>query len=493
MKAVIYARYSSDNQREESIEGQLRECQAFAEKNDITVLNSYIDRAYSAKSDDRPAFQKMIKDSGKKLFDVIIVWKLDRFARNRYDSAHYKAMLRKNNVKVMSATEIISNDPTGILLESVLEGMAEYYSADLAEKVIRGMTENVLKGLFNGGTIPFGYVIDKDKHFQIDPIKAPIVVEIFKKYSEGETMKELADYYSAKGIKSSRGGAITINFITNLLKNRRYIGEYRFREVVTPGAIPSIIDDELFNKVQKKMAKNKRAPARHKAKEEMYLLSTKLFCGSCEALMRGESGRNKTGKAYRYYKCATAKNKKGCSRKPIKKDYIEDMTIDYIKRIILDDELMDKIADMLMDIQDTTNTGLPLLKTQLTKAEKNISNILDAIQEGVFNSSTKGRLDELEATKEKLEIAIAKEEIQHVVLTKEQILFWLHQFRLLDTNIYEHRQRLVDSFVNAIYIYDDKIVFTFNYKDGAKTVKLTDIECSDLDALAVPFKKSLSL
>ena len=286
MKAVIYARYSSDNQREESIEGQLRECQAFAEKNDITVLNSYIDRAYSAKSDDRPAFQKMIKDSGKKLFDVIIVWKLDRFARNRYDSAHYKAMLRKNNVKVMSATEIISNDPTGILLESVLEGMAEYYSADLAEKVIRGMTENVLKGLFNGGTIPFGYVIDKDKHFQIDPIKAPIVVEIFKRYSEGETMKELADYYSAKGIKSSRGGAITINFITNLLKNRRYIGEYRFREVVTPGAIPSIIDDELFNKVQKKMAKNKRAPARHKAKEEMYLLSTKLFCGSCEALMR---------------------------------------------------------------------------------------------------------------------------------------------------------------------------------------------------------------
>ena len=142
MKAVIYARYSSDNQREESIEGQIRECTTFAEKNDITVLRHYIDRAYSAKTDNRPEFQQMIRDSAKHLFDMVIVWKLDRFSRNRYDSARYKVQLKRNGVKLVSATEHISEGAEGIILESMLEGIAEYYSADLSEKVVRGMTEN---------------------------------------------------------------------------------------------------------------------------------------------------------------------------------------------------------------------------------------------------------------------------------------------------------------------------------------------------------------
>ena len=108
MRAVIYARYSSDNQTEASIEGQLRECMEFAEHAGIDVIRSYIDRALSAKSDNRPEFQQMIKDSYKHAFDCIIVWKLDRFSRNRYDSAHYKALLRKNGVKVVSAKEAIA-------------------------------------------------------------------------------------------------------------------------------------------------------------------------------------------------------------------------------------------------------------------------------------------------------------------------------------------------------------------------------------------------
>ena len=157
MNGVIYARYSSDNQREESIEGQLRECNDFTKRNDITIVDSYIDRAFSATIDKRPAFQKMIKDSAKNMFDVIIVWKLDRFACNRYNSARYKALLRKNGVKVISANENISEGSEGIILESVLEGMAEYYSADLSEKVIRGLTENAMKCKFNGGTITFGF------------------------------------------------------------------------------------------------------------------------------------------------------------------------------------------------------------------------------------------------------------------------------------------------------------------------------------------------
>ena len=166
MRAVIYARYSSDNQTEASIEGQLRECMEFAEHAGIDVIKSYIDRALSAKSDNRPEFQQMIKDSYKHAFDCIIVWKLDRFSRNRYDSAHYKALLRKNGVKVVSAKEAIAEGSEGILLESVLEGMAEYYSAELAEKVVRGMTENVLKGINNGGQITFGYKLNADRKFE---------------------------------------------------------------------------------------------------------------------------------------------------------------------------------------------------------------------------------------------------------------------------------------------------------------------------------------
>ena len=217
MTAVIYARYSSDNQREESIEGQIRECTAYAEKNGITIVKHYIDRAISAKTDNRPEFQQMIKDSDKKLFDIVLVWKLDRFARNRYDSARYKTQLKKNGVKLMSATEIISEGPEGIILESVLEGYAEYYSADLAEKVVRGQTENILKGRCNGGRGTFGYTLDSERKFHIDPLTSPFVLESFKKYNEGYTMKEIRDWLNENGIRNPVGGAFTYNSVEHML------------------------------------------------------------------------------------------------------------------------------------------------------------------------------------------------------------------------------------------------------------------------------------
>ncbi len=194
MKAVIYARYSCDNQREESIEGQLRECRDFAAKKDMTVVGTYIDRAMSAKTDNRPEFQRMIAESGKNMFDTVIVWKLDRFARNRYDSARYKMQLRKNGVKVVSATEVISEGAEGIILESVLEGYAEYYSAELSEKVIRGMTENALKKQYNGGNVPTGYYIDEQKHYQIDKLVAPFVREAFQMYINNRPIKDIVAY-----------------------------------------------------------------------------------------------------------------------------------------------------------------------------------------------------------------------------------------------------------------------------------------------------------
>lgn len=490
MNGVIYARYSSDNQREESIEGQLRECKEFAEKNDIQIVDTYIDRALTAKTDNRPNFQKMIKDSEKRAFDVIIVWKLDRFARNRYDSAHYKALLKKRNVRVLSATEQISPGAEGILLEAVLEGMAEYYSAELAEKVIRGMTENALKCKYNGGTLPIGYTVDSNKFFQIDPVTAPVVLEAFKHYADGATMQEITDEMNLRGIRTQRGCKVSINSVTRMLHNRKYIGEYKYRDVVNPNGIPAIIPIDLFERVQERMAQNKKAPAKHKAEDE-YLLTTKLYCGKCSCFMVGESGTSQQGKrVHRYYKCISVKKHRGCDKKTVKKEWIENIVIEQIKRVIYDDQLINEIADSVLESQAAENTILPVLRKQYTEIQKGIDNMLNAIQQGIITSSTKERLEELEQQKSEIAVQITKEEMRRPTLTKEQIVFWFERFRKLDTNKLEHRRRLIDSFINSIYLYDDRMVITFNYKDGSKTITMEEIEnsaiSSDLTSLAAP-------
>ena len=478
MTAVIYARYSSDNQREESIEGQIRECTAYAEKNGITIVKHYIDRAISAKTDNRPEFQQMIKDSDKKLFDIVLVWKLDRFARNRYDSARYKTQLKKNGVKLMSATEVISEGPEGIILESVLEGYAEYYSADLAEKVVRGQTENILKGRCNGGRGTFGYTLDSERKFHIDPLTSPFVLESFRKYNEGSTMKEIRDWLNENGIKNPVGGAFTYNSVEHMLKNRRYIGELKFRDVVVPDAIPPIIPLELFEDVQEKIAKNKKAPARRKAEDD-YLLTTKLFCGYCGALMFGESGTSRTGEVHRYYKCATAKKHKGCKKKTVRKEWLEDLVVNETMKMIRDDDCIRSIVDAVMILQEQENTVLPLLEKQMKDIERGIENLLNAIQEGILTSSTKGRLEKLEAQQKELEIRIAEEKLAKPKVSADFVKFWLTNFRKLDPNVKSHRETLINMFVNAVYLYDEKVLIAFNYKDGTKTITFDEIAAKD--------------
>ncbi len=476
MTAVIYARYSSDNQREESIEGQIRECTAFAEKNGITILRHYIDRAFSAKTDNRPEFQNMIKDSGKKLFDAILVWKLDRFARNRYDSARYKAALKKNGVKVVSATENISDGAEGILLESMLEGMAEYYSADLSEKVIRGMTENALKCKYNGGGLTLGYTIDSEQYFQVDPITAPFVLEAFKLYDEGSTMTEIRDTLNERGVRNSKGKPLNYGNIQHMLSNRRYIGEYQYRDIIIPDGIPALVPKDLFDKVQQKLAKNKKAPARHKAEDD-YLLTTKLFCGYCGAYLCGESGTSRTGTVHHYYKCSSVKKKrKECHKKPVKKLWIEDLVVDATMKMVMDDTTIEAIVSMLMDLQDRDNVNIPLYEQQLKETNSSIQNILNAIQQGILTKSTKSRLEELEVAKEELEIKIANEKLAKPKISKEFMTFWLHRFRKLDVSQKSHRKMLIDAFVNSIYLYDDKMLVTFNFKDGTKTIAFDDVK-----------------
>lgn len=476
MNAVIYARYSSDSQREESIEGQLRECTDYAEQNGMTVVGSYIDRALSAKTADRPEFQHMIKDSAKGLFEIVLVWKLDRFSRDRYDSAHYKHILKKNGVKVVSAKEHISDGPEGIILESMLEGYAEFYSAELSEKIHRGQKENALKGKNNGGGIPLGYLLDKQtQKLIIDTETAPLVVEIFERYSEGATVRSIIEDFNSRGLTTKRGKPFNMNSFNALLKNRKYIGEYSYQDVVIPGGVPAIIPEDLFYRVQQRMEKNKRAPAMAKAHED-FLLTTKLFCGKCERMMVGESGKSHTGTMHYYYKCGNAKRKTGCDKKSVKKDWIERAVVRLTMERVLNEEKIGKIIDALLAMQEREDVTVPALRRQLAETEKGIENMLNAIQQGIFTASTKQRLEELEKQKEELSLSITTAELQKPKLTREYMEHWFSQFRYGDPNDRDYQKRLVDTFVNSVYVYDDKLVLTYNYQHGTQTITLKEVE-----------------
>ena len=381
MTEIIYARYSSDNQREESIDGQIRECKEFAQKNDIRIIDTYIDRALSAKTDNRPSFQQRIKDSSNGSLIALPVTVMTR------------RILKKNGVKVISATEAISSGAESILLESMLEGYAEYYSAELAEKINRGLTENALKCKYNGGSVPFGYMIDDEQHFQINPTLAPVVLNILNDYLSGKTQKEIREELNNKGLKNANGRDFTINNISKILTNRRYIGNYINKDVVIENGIPAIVPNDGFDKVQEMIAVNKRAPSRHKAVDD-YLLTTKLYCGKCKSFMVGESG-NARGRRYSYYKCVNTKRNKTCDKKAVKKDWIEDIVIYQVMKFIDDDSLVDLLVNKILSIQGKGSPMLKSLKKQLVQTDTAIENILNAIEQGIITKSTKKRLDEL--------------------------------------------------------------------------------------------------
>ena len=490
MKAVIYARYSSDSQREESIEGQIRECTEYAQRNNITLLTSYIDRALSARTADRPEFQRMSRDSEKGLFDTVLVWKLDRFSRDRYDSAHYKHILKKNGVKVISAKENISDGPEGIILESMLEGYAEYYSAELAQKIQRGQKENAMKCKNNGGNTPLGYYVDKQSGvLAVDPLTAPIVQEIYTRFDSGERICEIRDLLNSRGLKTHKGKPFNVGGISLILKNRKYIGEYKYGDVVIPDGIPAIIERNLFERVRLRMEANKHAPARAKADEE-YLLTTKLFCGNCGRLMAGESGKSGgNGAKYRYYKCGGAKRKLGCHKKPLRKDWIERVAVLLTVQTVLTDVNIGRIADAILVMQEEEDTMTPALERQLQECEKGINNLLNAIQAGILTSSTKERLEQLETQREELKCSILQARMERPKYTKEEIVQWIGKYKYGNIDDADYRKEIIDTFLNSIYVYDDRLVFTYNYRDGTETLTLKDIEAafgSDLKNCAPP-------
>lgn len=470
---VVYARYSSYAQNEQSIEGQLKYCYDFARRNHYTVIEEYIDRAVSGKTDNRPAFQRMIEDSKKKQFQFVLVYQLDRFARNRYDSATNKAKLKKNGVRVISVRENITDDASGILMEAVLEGMAEYYSAELSQKIKRGLALNAEKCLYTGGGTPaLGYKVNPDKTFAIDENAAETVRTIFRLYAEGRTFKFITDYLNERNILTAYKKPFNKNSLQHILTNKRYIGVYTFRGTETPNGMPSIVSENLFYEVQKKMAQNKKAPASARAKEE-YILTTKLFCGYCREMMTGTSGTSRSGETHYYYACKNVRQKK-CHKKTVRKHYIEDLVISKC-RALLTDEYIEKVARMCSSVLDKaqSQSETEKLRRKLESIDRAIESLFQAVEAGGDPALYNKRLEQKHKERAEIETLISREELKKDKLpTKEEIMYFLRELQNSDFHSLRSRKALIAFFVNAIYLYDDKIIFVL--KISGEEVELTD-------------------
>lgn len=499
MNAVIYARFSSYNQSERSIEGQIEDCMAYAERMGYNVIKSYIDRAKTGTdAEKRTDFQRMLTDSASGHFDTVLVWKYDRFARNRYDSANSKYKLKKNGVKLVSINEPISDDPTGIMLEAILEGAAEYYSANLSQNVKRGIRVSLEHGNYIGGITPYGYRIE-DKKVKVDEREAEAVRFIFEQYNAGVSCKAIADALNAQGLKPRLSSKFKETSFTVILKNRKYIGEYSAGGQDYPDIYPQIVDTALFDAVQRKIAANKRAPGANKAKVD-YLLQGKAFCGHCGSPLVGESGKSKTGAIHNYYACAAKKKLHTCKKKNERKQPLEYYIVERTVNYMLTPERIEIIADALIEKynEDFNASGAAQLEKTISRLEREIDDTVDSLIAYKGNKNVQDKLAEkielLSAQKEdaQADLTAIKIAMQHVI-TREQYIKWLSSFRGGDPLDEKYQKQIIDAFVNAVYVFDDKIVTYYNVKSAEQVTHeemlgdLTDEEkCSDLTMTAPP-------
>ena len=453
--AVIYARYSSDNQTEQSIEGQLRVCQDYAERNDILILKTYIDRAMTGTNDNRPDFQQMIKDSEKKEFQHIIVYKIDRFSRNKYETAKYKKILKDNGVKLLSAMENIPDTPEGIILESLLEGMAEYYSAELAQKVKRGMKETRLKGNFTGGNIIYGYKVENHKVI-IDEEKAEIVRFIYEQYSLGTYVKDIIAELNSKRI-FNKGKPFARNTIYNILKNEKYSGIYRFKDEIFDNMYPAIVPNEIYDKVRKKIDLNKYGK---RSVELVYLLRHKLKCGYCGMTISAECGTAKDGSKRHYYKCLGRKRNNGCTKSSVRKELFEEFVLDNILKVLSNTKHIDEMVDVLFQIQETQSNTISIINSlvkEYKQAESSLNNIMKAVEQGIINNTTNKRMKELENQLEDIDRQILIEKSKNAFMVSKQAIkeFFIEALKL-------EPKILIDYVIKEIRVYEDKLEIIFN-------------------------------
>ena len=478
MNAVIYARYSSHSQTEQSIEGQLRDCHEYARRYDINVVGEYIDRATSGMTDERPEFQRMIADAAKKQFERVIVWKLDRFARNRYDSALYKHRLKQYGIRVISAMENVGEGDESILLEALLEASAEYYSLDLKKKIKRGQRENIAKGKYCGGPIPYGYKLIDGK-LRVDDKTAPTVRFLFEQYASGVPMKEIIDELTRRGVRGSRGGALTYNTFSRVLTNTTYIGQYKYKGDVVPDLAEPMIDADLFERTQAVVKANAHAPAANKAEVD-YLLQGKAFCGKCGSHMVGESGRGKNGDTYYYYACANRKKRHTCKKKNEKKDFIEWYVVEQTVQYVLTPQHIENVAKAIVAQYDNEFSGSKMdeCEKQIRQLDRELNKLVDALIDApkAAHKRIYEKMESLEAQKAAAESDLIKLRIaSDIRLTENEVRAWLKKFCTGDLFDPEFRRNIIDAFINCIYLYDDRVIIFYNIK-GGKQISYIDLE-----------------
>jgi len=453
--AVIYARYSSNNQTEQSIEGQIHVCEDFAKRNDIIIVDSYIDRAISGTTDERDAFQRMLKDSNNKKWNYVLVYKLDRFARNKYEAAVNRKHLKDNGIKLLSAMENIPETPEGVLLESLLEGMNQYFSEELAQKVNRGLHESRMKGHCIG-SVPYGY-IKENKMLVINEIEASIIQRIFTEYANGKPILQISKDLETENI-TKNGQKFLPQTIRKILQRDVYTGILNIHDKVYDKIYPQIISLDLFNRVKSRMDKTRYGC--RKDNHEDFRLKDKIYCGVCGKKMYPISAISSNSNHLRYYTCINTK-KNNCANKRIYKDFIERCIDRLLKQQFCSSKILDTLVnDVYASYKKSlgNNNALATLKSDLQRVNKTIANIMSAIEKGVVTNTTKSRLEELETEQISLheKIIIEEAKVQYE-LSKEDI------YNFFKFAVNAGTEFCYDLFIRFVKVYNHKIEIGLNY------------------------------
>ncbi|ADO83422.1 recombinase family protein [Ilyobacter polytropus] len=492
-KAVIYARFSSENQRDESIDAQIRAIQEYAKRNNIEIIEIYTDRARSATSDKRPDFQRMVKDSEKENFDMVIVHKLDRFSRDKYDSVYYKKRLLKNGVKVVSVTEQLDDSPESVILESVLEGMADYYSKNLAREAMKGMKETAYKCQHTGGTPPLGYDVDKEtRKYIINPNEAEAVKLIFEKYLQGHTVMSIVNELNDRGYRTKKGVLFGTNSIRSIIKNEKYCGTFVFNKSASKdafgrrngsktkddkdiirikGGVPAIVTEDDYNRAQSLMESKRNGRGGRQKAKEIYLLSGIIKC-KCGHAMYGNRRKPKGKPLYVSYRCG-ARHKKGvnsdCKTPEIRKEYIEDYVLTELENFLVNDEVASSIVENVNKYVDQENNvyreKLSYIKKEVTTIDGQIGNIIKAVMDGFSSEELKTKLDELKKEKGRLEIEKIKysKEVTAPEIDVKTVREKLNHLReYVKTRNLPECRKLIKDFVKEVIVYEDHVEVKLN-------------------------------
>lgn len=455
--AVLYARYSSANQTEQSIEGQVHVCEKYAAQNDIQIVRHYIDRAISGTSDKRPQFQQMITDSKTKEFEIVLVYKLDRFARNRYDSAIYKKKLRDNGARVVSATENITDSPEGIIMEGLLEAMDEYYSAELSRKMMRGKEESFQKGYYLNHRPPFGYKLI-DRRLAVDKETAPLVPEIFRSYLDGRKIGEIAADMNAKGIPTAAGTKWKPMDVSRLLHRRLYIGEYKFGDFEGVMPCPQIVPRELYDAVQRYIAD--AAERKRKRKDYTYMLTGKLVCAEC-----GKSVCGSTSGKKHYYYCRHCD-----SARAIDADYLHAKTLAALDEYLSEGKVAELAAAAYAQYQQEEQVDeRPALERELRSVDTQIQNAVNAILAGADLPELQDKIAKLKERQSALRSALLEIPAALPRLTEEH-------FRLaLSEMAKQSSAELFKTVVGLVLLKGDTVVICVNLTDETNIPPLEQI------------------